>query len=266
MENSSQKGRGRPREFNRHEALIAALKVFWEQGFEQASIVDLCAAMGIVPPSLYAAFGNKASLFLEAVRYYERMYWQQPAECLMAEPDVRAAIAAYFQTAAQILLSPAAPCGCMTVLSAINISPSETEIIAELAALREGKRKMFAERLRVAIQERQIPADTDVPAISGALTALLEGLSLQAREGLFLSELKAMAAYAQCFLPPRQAMGQAGAEPRCASPADVQICHKPQANAGADQSNAEKADADGSGAPKPKKQRGSKNKSLLSLL
>lgn len=203
MENSLRKSRGRPREFNRDEALAAALKIFWVHGYEPASVAELCAAMGVNPPSLYAAFGNKAALFLEAVHHYEQVYWTKPVQKLMAEPDIYKAIADFFQDAAQILLSPAAPCGCMTVLSAINISESETEIIAELKRLRQATRKTFAERLRLAIQAGQIPADTNVPALSSALNAFLEGLSLQAREGFFLSELKAMAAYASCLLPGR---------------------------------------------------------------
>lgn len=203
MDSSSRKSRGRPREFDREKALTTALKIFWEQGYEPASVAELCTAMGINPPSLYAAFGNKAALFLEAARHYERVFWTNPAKKLMAEPDIYKAIADFFQDAAQILLSPAAPCGCMIVLSAVNISESETEIISELKKMREATRTMFAERLRKAIQCRQIPADADIPALSGALNAFLEGLSLQARENLFLSELKAMAAFAPRLLPER---------------------------------------------------------------
>lgn len=204
MDSPNRKSRGRPREFDREKALGVALRIFWEQGYEPASVAELCAAMGINPPSLYAAFGNKAALFLEAARHYERVFWTAPARRLMAEPDVYKAVSGYFQEAAQILLSPSAPCGCMIVLAAINISESETEIISELRQMRENTRKMFAERLRCAIKAGQIPADADVPALSGALTAFLEGLSLQAREGLFLSELKAMAAYALRLLPLRK--------------------------------------------------------------
>lgn len=196
------RSRGRPREFDRQLALKEALKVFWEKGYEPASVAELCQAMGINPPSLYAAFGNKAGLFLEAARYYERTYWSKPAKLLLNEPDIRKAIELYFQEAATILLSPDSPCGCLIVLGAVNIADTETEIIAELKNMRQSTRKLFAERLRRAIQDGQIPADTDVPALAGALNALLEGLSLQAREGFFLSELKAMAGLACRLLPP----------------------------------------------------------------
>lgn len=196
------KNRGRPREFDRQLALDTALRIFWSKGYEPASVAELCAAMEINPPSLYAAFGNKSGLFLEAARHYEHIYWEGPAKRMLADPDIYSAIQNYFQEAVKILLSPDAPCGCLIILGAVNISDNETEIITELKRMRESTRKLFAERMRIAIRAGQIAADTDVPALSGAFNALLEGLSLQAREGLFLSELKAMAALAPRLLPP----------------------------------------------------------------
>ena len=76
----------------------------------------------------------------------------------------------------------------------------KTETVRQL---RLATKQMFAERLRRAINDKQIPPDTDVPALAGALNTLLEGLSLQARDGLFQSELKAIAAHAVRMLPPR---------------------------------------------------------------
>lgn len=195
--------KGRPRAFDRTQALNKALEIFWRQGYAPASVAELCKAMEINPPSLYATFGNKASLFLEALRHYEHTYWDAPARRFLAEPDVHAAVEQFFREAAEILLSPETPCGCMVVLAAVNISEDEKEIIAAVRDLRLATKTMFADRFRRAIQDGQIPADTDVPALAGALNTLLEGLSLQARDGLFQSELKAIAAHAVRMLPPR---------------------------------------------------------------
>ena len=157
------RGKGRPRAFDRGLALHRALEVFWQQGYAPASVASLCKAMKINPPSLYATFGNKAALFLEALRHYEQTYWEAPAQRFLTAPDIYAAVEDFFQEAAQILLSPETPCGCMVVLAAVNIAA----------------------------------------ALAGALNTLLEGLSLQARDGLFQSELKAIAAHAVRMLPPR---------------------------------------------------------------
>ena len=66
------KPRGRPREFDREAALDAAMQVFWEKGFEAASINDLTTAMNVNPPSLYAAFGDKETLFLATIEHYAK--------------------------------------------------------------------------------------------------------------------------------------------------------------------------------------------------
>lgn len=197
------RGKGRPRAFDRSQALRRALEVFWKRGYEPTSVAELCAVMGIRPPSLYATFGNKASLFLEAVRFYEKTYWEAPARRFMSTPDIHDAVEQFFTEAARILLSPETPCGCMVVLAAINISEDEQEIITAIRELRLATKRMFADRLRQAIQDGQIPPDTDVPALSGALNTLLEGLSIQARDGLFQSELKAIASHAVRMLPER---------------------------------------------------------------
>ena len=64
------KARGRPRSFDCEAALESAMQVFWEKGYDAASLTDLTEAMGINPPSLYAAFGDKERLYLAAVEMY----------------------------------------------------------------------------------------------------------------------------------------------------------------------------------------------------
>lgn len=199
----TKKGKGRPKGFDREQALETALRLFWENGYEPTSIATLCEAMGINPPSLYCCFGNKAQLFLEAVRHYENAYWREPAARLLAEPDVYKAIDDFFHKAARIMLSPHTPCGCMVVLAAVNISPEETEIIDAIRAMRMETKKMFSDRLARAISDGQIPPETDVPTIAGSLNTFLEGLSLQARDGLFLSQLLDLASCAIHILPPK---------------------------------------------------------------
>ena len=69
---TAKRPRGRPGSFDREQALDRAMEVFWEKGFEAASLSDLTKAMDINPPSLYAAFGDKEKLFLEAVERYQQ--------------------------------------------------------------------------------------------------------------------------------------------------------------------------------------------------
>lgn len=198
---SLHRGKGRPRCFDHDEALKRALALFWRKGYAPTSVSELCQAMGVNPPSLYAEFGNKAELFIEALNFYERSYWQAPSQRFLAAPDLYHAVAEFFGTAADILLSPSTPCGCMVVLAAINISESATDVIVAVNKMRQATKQMFADRLRLALNDGQIPADTDVSSLALALNTFLEGLSIQARDGLTLAELKAVAATAVRLLP-----------------------------------------------------------------
>lgn len=195
------RGKGRPREFDRASALETALRIFWQLGYEPASVARLCEAMRINPPSLYATFGNKAALFLEAVRHYEKMYWREPGERFLAEKNLRKAVRDFFDRSADILLCPETPCGCMLVLAAVNISESEEEIIREIGEMRRATTTMFATRLQHALEDGQLPEDTSIAALACAFTTFLEGMSLQARDGLSLAELKAIASHAVRLLP-----------------------------------------------------------------
>ena len=201
---TAQKGnrsKGRPRGFDREKALTQALDVFWRRGYEPASITELCTAMGINAPSLYAAFGNKASLFMEAVRFYEAKYWDAPSKKLMEGTDLFQDVDNFFRESAHILLSPDSPCGCMVVLAAINVSEGAEEVTKSIRELRFVAKDQFAKRLMRGISEGQLPPDTDVPALAGAFNTILEGLSIQARDGLSPSELERIAAHAVRLLP-----------------------------------------------------------------
>ncbi|MDJ0042922.1 TetR/AcrR family transcriptional regulator [Pantoea allii] len=196
-----EKPKGRPRSFNRDRALIRALEIFWRKGFEPASVAELCAAMEINPPSLYAAFGNKAKLFLEAVSYYETVYWKATWERLEEEPDITRAIDKFFLEAADILLSPSVPCGCMVVLAAINVSQESSDVVEAVSILRQEGKDLFEKRLRRAVTEKQLPPDTGTAALATVLNTLLEGMSIEAKDGATPESLRETGQYASRLLP-----------------------------------------------------------------
>lgn len=194
------RSKGRPR-FDRAVALERALGVFWRRGYEPASVAELCAAMEINPPSLYAAFGSKAQLFMEAVEHYERIYWDAAWERMADVADVHEAIAGFFQDAVRILTSQDAPCGCLVILAATNVSADSQEVNDALKALRQEGRDWFRARIRRAVSDAQLPAQTDADGLAAALNTMLEGLSLQARDGADRDELTRIAAIAMAMLP-----------------------------------------------------------------
>src|SRR6185369_1639575 len=109
---------GRPREFDRDEALHRAMKLFWEQGYEGTTLADLQEAMGdITPPSFYAAFGSKETLFREAVELYKQSQGAPIAKALAGGPTARDSIEAFLRAAAEKFCQPGNPRGCMMLLS-----------------------------------------------------------------------------------------------------------------------------------------------------
>lgn len=202
------RSKGRPRTFDRDKALLQALTVFWKRGYAPASVAELCSAMGINPPSLYAAFGNKAKLFLEAVAYYEATFWDATWERMDSESDVVRAIGDFFHTSASILTEPQAPCGCMVVLAAVNVSDDAEEVTAALKALRQEGRDYLQQRLERAVKSGQLQPKTNARLLASALNTLLEGMSLQAHDGASREDLQGIGATAVAMLAPALATAQ----------------------------------------------------------
>jgi AcrR family transcriptional regulator len=198
------RSKGRPRTFDREVALNRALKVFWQRGYEPATMAELCAAMEINPPSLYAAFGNKAQLFMEAVQHYEDVYWNAAWQRMEDAPDVHEAMADFFRDAARILTSQEVPCGCMVILAATNVSPEAQKVNEALRALRQEGKDCFLARLKRAVKDGQLPPGTDVEALASTLNTMLEGMSLQARDGVARAELNRVAATVMALLPGKE--------------------------------------------------------------
>lgn len=181
---------GRPKEFDRDQALEKALQVFWEKGYVLASMSELCRAMQINAPSVYATFGNKTQLFLEALNFYEEKYWAAPCQKFLEEKDVKKAVENFFAAAIEILYSQKNPCGCMTVLAAVSIPEEETEIHERVQELRLQMQEMLLIRFRQAVQDGQLAKKTDCEALAVAMNTLLEGLSIQVKSGISAARLQ----------------------------------------------------------------------------
>src|ERR1700684_4023486 len=112
---------GRPREFDRGAALKAAMVLFWRKGFAATSMNDLCDAMDVRSPSLYAAFGSKEALYLEAIQHYVEVFgppvWDGLAEGATARAGVQNLLLAATESLPESHVTPA---GCMATLAAVS--------------------------------------------------------------------------------------------------------------------------------------------------
>ena len=191
------------------------MTVFWRKGFEATSLADLTAAMGINPPSLYAAFGDKERLFLEAAQHYEESRF---ALCpYTEEPTARAAVERLLMHLAEELPSPEHP-GCLMVMT-MAIGGCSQELKEALAQLRAEVRGRFRARIERGVREGDVPAGTDAGALTDFYGAVFSGMALLARGGATRKALRATALQAlQLFPEPPKGRGrkQGRREPQAA--------------------------------------------------
>jgi AcrR family transcriptional regulator len=195
----ARKPRGRPRSFDRDAALAAAMEVFWRKGFEATSISDLTEAMGINPPSLYSAFGDKEKLFLEAIESYSA---RRGDSCPYADqPTARGAIQTLLTYVAQDLTESSHPRGCLMMMAATTAANTSPALQKVLSQKRLAAREHLRQRIKRGIEEGDVPAGTDAAALADFYSALLAGMSLQARDGASRKSLLATVEQSMALFP-----------------------------------------------------------------
>lgn len=187
--------RGRPRAFDRSEALARAAMTFWRLGYEGASIADLTAAMGITPQSLYAAFSSKADLYREALTWYQETMGASTQQAL-AEDDVVTALVRVLREAARDFAAPDRPPGCMISTAVLTCAVENDPIAHHVTALRTATLAAIADRIQRGIADGQLKPETDPRSLARFVGAMIQGMSVQARDGATEAELSAMVDHA----------------------------------------------------------------------
>lgn len=183
--------RGRPRGFDRDQALERLMQVFWAKGYEATQLNDLTAAIGIKPPSFYAAFGSKEAAFREAIDLYIATIGSAQMRALEASATVRDGLRAMLEGSVAVALS-AKPGGCLLILGVVNCLPANEAVRAHLLQARHKTVALVADRLRRGVAEGELPADTDIPRLAAFYHGIMQAISFQARDGATRADLQAL--------------------------------------------------------------------------
>ena len=174
------------------QALARALEVFWSKGYEGTSLTDLTQAMGINRPSMYAAFGNKEELFKKALDLYEREKMAYIGKAL-AQPTARQVAETMLRGSIETSCGGDQPHGCLRVINSVACSLEAGSIRQEIVRRGKAARSALVDRFERAKSEGDLPANIDSLGLTGVLTSMLQGISLQASQGASRDDLERLA-------------------------------------------------------------------------
>ena len=174
---------------------------FWRKGFAATSMNDLCDAMDVRSPSLYAAFGSKEALYREALeRYVETVgppVWGKLAEGATARAGVEKFLLAATESLPQ---SQASPAGCMATLGAV-CDEWPAGIADVVRKIRLDMLGMLRSRLEAGVANGELPPTTDIEGLSRFYLSVYQGMAVQARDGAGAPELRGVVAAAMSAWP-----------------------------------------------------------------
>jgi AcrR family transcriptional regulator len=174
--------KGRPRSFNRDAAVHQAMLLFWRHGYEATSLSHLTAALGVSPPSIYAAFGDKKTLFLEAVGRYVGN--PMTASSIIASARTARDAALTLLTVSAIGFTGAdSPPGCLLATAAISCSPAADDVQRTLAEIRVTIEQQLASRIAHDVEVGALPREVDGETLAAHVMAVIQGMSTLARDG-----------------------------------------------------------------------------------
>lgn len=194
--------KGRPREFCVDMALASALRVFWSKGYEGASMTDLTEAMGITRPSLYAAFGNKESLFRKALDLYEIEKMAYMGEAL-EKPTARAVAEHLLRGSMENQMSSCEPRGCLGVISSVACGSEAESIREEVLARGKVAKQALIDRFDRAKADGDLPAHVDAEGLTSYIFAIVQGMAVQAGAGATRADIERLIETSMVMWPTR---------------------------------------------------------------
>jgi len=184
---------GRPRTFDRDEALDQALKTFWHHGYEATSVQDLVDAMGVSRASIYNTFGGKHDLYVEALRRYDQETVERLLGILRSADTPRQGLRDLFETIADDVAECPKKGGCFITNTATELGSSDDEAVQHVRRNFQRIEDAFASVLRdyhAAPDTSETPPDDVIASQARFLLNSLQGLRVLAKTSPDRDELQ----------------------------------------------------------------------------
>jgi AcrR family transcriptional regulator len=185
---------GQGRKFDVDTALDAAMKLFWRHGYEGTSVAELTKAMGISPPSLYKAFGDKRQLFDRVVEHYFQGPGAWMNDVFDADATAGELVSTLLLEAARHYADPHEPGGCLVINA--GSTATDPSVVEALRRQRNSNIDRLESRLTAGVEAGELPPDFDSRAIAEFIGATVQGMSVRARDGASVAQLEAAASIA----------------------------------------------------------------------
>ncbi len=167
------------------------MRLFWLKGFTGTAVAELCDAMGIASPSMYAAFGNKEALYEQALAHFSETRGMPIWRRIMEAKSARETVETLFVCTIESYTNTNQPLGCMSTLAVVDYATSP-RLEQVIKAGRESTYQMLRDKFSGAALSGEFPADADIDSLARVYLTLLQGISIQARDGASTEALVAM--------------------------------------------------------------------------
>ena len=165
------------KQYDEDQAIHAAMLTFWQSGYEGTSISALESAMGLSKSSIYNAYGSKRQLYAQALNHFGKHYGETLLKDL-AHPQFTVAIRQFFDRLLHRFENDYEPMGCFATKAGLEVGSSDAPAAEVVCAGLKLLREAFQTRIEQAIQDGQLPGDTDCQKISAVLVSQTRGIAV----------------------------------------------------------------------------------------
>ncbi|MEM7541273.1 MAG: TetR/AcrR family transcriptional regulator [Pseudomonadota bacterium] len=190
---TNKRPRGRPPAFDKRLVAERIIDTFWSRGFSATSLDHLSEATGLYRPSLYAAFGDKKSMYREALRLFAEQLRAEVAVAL-ARPGINTSLKGFYRAAIEVYTGgESGPKGCLFVCTTAAESAEDRELRADLAAVLKEIDSALAARFKQAQADGELSTQHNAATLGRLAGAVLHSLAVRARAGESKASLKRLA-------------------------------------------------------------------------